>query len=859
MLASPCLTRKTSGRTQPWGKKPARIVGYPEFILSSAHVPPTPKSPNYAQPQKPETVFSDKAAVAYAIDYTPANLHSSLSTIFPSICATTKTLSFACKSKELQEYLAASEIFLNCVVTIVDQMQGIPPVDHYDCEFLSKRASLVFVGGYFIASVSNLKAVERRQVEDRLNESYEYVRLLYDLISDLLGATIRSTFKTKPLPELPPEATLQAVEESQSTLETPTSSNSCISSLEEADELTTLIDIHVVKDKDSKHKISWKIPKRFLTLGSSKYPPFNFKSIKSLTSKSSATLVQPDVIDPVKLSFRADIEPSRPPSPPTPNGGIRHSIFFYPNDPLNPESDVAMPMPTGEAAALSIDAEGRIKGGSLPALVAILTSRQGVTDHELSTTVYTYFRCFATPMLLFQELTKRYKEPPPTNLTDNQACVWETNTSIVRIRVAKAILDWLNQYWRAESDDEILEDMLVFAEERVKIHGHPAILLRVIEKVKHMKQVSPEDALTKRAQELVARVELMMPQKPATPTGFIFPERFSPNLVAQLQQFNSSAGREEFARQLTMKLSSMFRDVDPVDAVAFWRLSEKNQKNDATINLATSKAIKAIAMFERSLTIWISYCIVKPIELLDRARMASFWLDIATICLRLRNFNSARCIFGGVAQSSVTRMKETILNVPIASKAQYRHLDCFFSGHGNYAQYREAMERPMTPTLPFTAPFVHDVIVADTLASLAEDEEDRKRTYKGSKSQITVTETENIKYIHLSRYRIMMQTIRTLDNYLIPYKFDKNEHFQTWLDAQLNRFTFSNPEEEDTIYRNIYDRSTKREPKNKELQLVRDVWEKTILGSPNGPYSITRCSEETLQLVPQASGATSQG
>lgn len=45
-----------------------------------------------------------------------------------------------------------------------------------------------------------------------------------------------------------------------------------------------------------------------------------------------------------------------------------------------------------------------------------------------------------------------------------------------------------------------------------------------------------------------------------------------------------------------------------------------------------------------------------------------------------------------------------------------------------------------------------------------------------------------------------------LDNCLIPYKFDKNEHFQTWLDAQLTRFTFSNPKEEEVIYQDVYDR-----------------------------------------------------
>ena len=624
--------RKPSGRRLSADKKSVRIAGYSESMPNSANVPSTPKSPNYAQSQKAETVCSDRAAVASANDYIPANLHSNLSTSFPSIRATRKTLSLARKSKKRREYLAATDVFLNCVVTVVEQMRELPNVDHADPEFLNAMSNFATVGGYFVASISNLKSVEAHQVEDRLNESYEFVRLLYGSISDLLGATIKATFKNKPLPELPPEVSLQVVEESQSTLESPSSSNSCLSPSEEADELTSLIDIHLSKDKDSKplkHRIIWRIPKPSQIIGSSKSSIFSFKSIKSLTSKSSATLVQPDVVNPVKLSFRADIEPS---CPSTSFTSIRQSVLFYPNDPLNPDSDVEMPMPTGDAAALFFDAKGRIKGGSLPALVTILTSRQGVTDHELTTTIYTYFRCFTTPMLLFQELTKRYEEPQPPDLTDDQARVWETNTSIIRIRVAKAMLDWLIQYWRTESDDEILENMQAFAEERVEIHGHPkAILLRVLEQINHMKKVSPEDALAKRAQELAARVELKMPQEPPTPTGFVFPERFSSDLVAQLQQFDSSAGLEEFARQLAVKLSSMFRDVDPVDAIAFWRSSQKKQDNDPAINTAASKAIKAITMFEQSLSIWVSYSIIKPKEVLGRVRIASFWLDIAIV------------------------------------------------------------------------------------------------------------------------------------------------------------------------------------------------------------------------------------
>lgn len=58
-----------------------------------------------------------------------------------------------------------------------------------------------------------------------------------------------------------------------------------------------------------------------------------------------------------------------------------------------------------------------------------------------------------------------------------------------------------------------------------------------------------------------------------------------------------------------------------------------------------------------------------------------------------------------------------------------------------------------------TAPLVRDVIVADILPSLAEG--NRTHTDEGGKVQISATETEN-KHIHLSGYRIMVQTIRSM-------------------------------------------------------------------------------------------------
>ncbi|KAF8147317.1 ras guanine nucleotide exchange factor domain-containing protein, partial [Mycena galopus ATCC 62051] len=84
----------------------------------------------------------------------------------------------------------------------------------------------------------------------------------------------------------------------------------------------------------------------------------------------------------------------------------------------------------------------------------------------------------------------------------------------------------------------------------------------------------------------------------------------------------------------------------------------------------------------------------------ERVAMIEFWLDVASICVNLRNFSSASAIFGGLVFSPVERLSLTILDIALPSKEQYRALNTLFNGANNYAVYRRLLAANAYPAVP---------------------------------------------------------------------------------------------------------------------------------------------------------------
>ncbi|TFK40826.1 ras guanine nucleotide exchange factor domain-containing protein [Crucibulum laeve] len=550
----------------------------------------------------------------------------------------------------------------------------------------------------------------------------------------------------------------------------------------------------------------------------------------------------------------------------------RQSALWFPEDPLHPEVDVDMPMPMGDAAAVHLNNCGEIKAGTLNSLIRMLTSKEGVTNHEFITFFFLGRTSFTTPVEFFDELVSRYMEREPTGLTEQQKRVWDREVNTTRIRVGKTMVLWVNEYWIPGIDVEVLERMQMFSDD-IMAKDLPRDLVDTFNKLLQRRiDGDNKNHRKKKSLEAFSTTELWFPQEIPILTGFKMPKEILGDMYFKLRLFDSESGRDEFARQITMTVAGIFRKVEPEKIVMYWRLKEmgpekpeeerkepkkcdtcgeakknvrgplplipeqikkkeeeiireekerKRQEREKPLGEPEMRAnadLQAMIDFESSLALWVTYTILKVHLAAHRAQVITFWLKVADKCLNYRNFSGANCIFSGVAHSSVTRLHETVLLVRLESKLIFHKLDRFFSGHGNYKEFRMVLNGPATPVVPLITPLVRDVL------SVREMPIKTTAEFKG--------DTENKELISLCGYRIMMKTIRCLDNCRVPYNFSFEPVFQNWFASELSRWP---PNQLNAHTDKFYARSNKRTEQGDDKRLsglkISLVWMYICAGS----------------------------
>ncbi|KAJ7935706.1 ras guanine nucleotide exchange factor domain-containing protein [Mycena leptocephala] len=250
----------------------------------------------------------------------------------------------------------------------------------------------------------------------------------------------------------------------------------------------------------------------------------------------------------------------------------------------------------------------------------------------------------------------------------------------VRNCLAQLLLTWLDDYWRPAEDGCVLARLRTFVVKRFKtadlVQGITTLVLNAIDRGAQEEHTSPGPL------NLVLR-----PQ-----------DDYRLNIAV----FETTNGRERFAGQITALAHKHFRTLDPEAAVARWVTSEPT--------------FFEIQKLEEAMLIWVAQSIVELPNREERVAMIEFWLDVATICVSLRNFSSASAIFGGLVFSPVERLSLTILDLAIPSKEQYRQLNKIFDGANNYAVYRRVLTANTYPAVPLIFVLRKDVISTNEIS-----------------------------------------------------------------------------------------------------------------------------------------------
>ncbi|KAJ7672760.1 ras guanine nucleotide exchange factor domain-containing protein [Mycena rosella] len=405
---------------------------------------------------------------------------------------------------------------------------------------------------------------------------------------------------------------------------------------------------------------------------------------------------------------------------------VRQSYIYDCTDPLRPQKKVTMPLPAGDTVAIRLDSSGDVKAASLPAL--------------------------HVPQV-FAAICARWDEMPPhtgKSLTTAQQRVWIRHVHHVRGCLARLLLAWLTEYWRAAQDAWVLPQLRNFVTTRF---AYAQLDEEFIDRFIAATERAEQDEHISRLQRAM-KVE----RQGAPPVVPRFEIALCPDddYTLNIWVFETAAGRERFAGQVTDLAHGLFRTIDPEEAVARW-------VNGKPIFFDLQK-------FEEELLFWVAQSILSLKNREERVAMIEFWLDVATICVRLRNFSSASSIFGGLVFSPVERLSLTILDVAIPSKDQYRKLDAIFGGTNNYAVYRRALAENDMPAVPLMSVLHKDVISANEISGPV-----------GLTSDPDAAKT----LIHFSAFRMLKKTICTMEACLVQYNIDPVPVIQDWIRNQL--------------------------------------------------------------------------
>ena len=437
---------------------------------------------------------------------------------------------------------------------------------------LSTLSNLDILDSHSMDSTNAKPAFDPKDTDSKTNK---FKAISFDLVD--LGISAN-----KPLPS-PPSSILSLDRLLSPSTPTPSFNKNLTSSRSSSSEegLVSPISAEIVDMPQVKGKMS----KRFLTL------------INGLRTTRSTTALWPNT-SPKPCTPLADLSPliRQFPTPPTPNenGGSN----FWPNVLQSGLGDDFI------TDGLYFNQSGSLCAASLTGLVRVLTSMDDI-DPACTNVFFHSFRFFTTSKELFDVLLSRYNETTPPGLM-----------------VANFFLLWLRNHWRYEWDGDILEPLCEFALDRPAGDAASGIWRKVLRKIKKA-SVGATYRGNRMERKLYNAKDVQELDAPPTPFEPLSKNAFVLETFGEIDilYFHNPAGRTEFARQLCLAGSQLFRHFDPEDTVRYWKDG---------LNKSVGEKIFLFMSFENALTHWTADSVVTA---KSRAEAMEFFIEVAHVVL----------------------------------------------------------------------------------------------------------------------------------------------------------------------------------------------------------------------------------
>ncbi len=281
---------------------------------------------------------------------------------------------------------------------------------------------------------------------------------------------------------------------------------------------------------------------------------------------------------------------------------------------------------------LLVNDSQQVIAASLDVMAIKLAPHTTTTDRAFAVAFLLTFRLFTTPANFVEALVNRWNAQPGSAWPVVEKQDFETNLPFMRVRVARCIKMWLDQFWIPETDDEILPQLQQLLDQPLPPDAD--VSLRAI--VGNTRNVVHGEVMrarrggarpmdrTKPAPHLY-QTNMRDGQLPA-PTGDIPAPIVKRTITSRLGTTDGVAPVTdieplEVARQLTLMEARLFNSVPARELV---ELGKSGAKADH---------VKAISTFSTATTGWVSESILNEQDQKKRATLVKYYIKLADVRL----------------------------------------------------------------------------------------------------------------------------------------------------------------------------------------------------------------------------------
>ncbi|KIR78781.1 guanyl nucleotide exchange factor Sql2 [Cryptococcus gattii EJB2] len=427
--------------------------------------------------------------------------------------------------------------------------------------------------------------------------------------------------------------------------------------------------------------------------------------------------------------------------------------------------------PTYSPADITYNPDGNMVGASLAVLVEKMTPHDGHVDPNFSSTFFYTFRLFTTPADLLEAVQQRWYISPPEELklSERDEAIWrDAKVMPIRIRIFNFLRTWLEFHWQSEVDNIILDDLEKFGREEVG-GSLPVMGERLVNLVQRKKEGREDE---KRKKESISGPTsassgtLHPPAVSSLPPTPIISKNLHSLLKKSTASFSSSSSSSvrihitefdtlELARQLTIIVSKMFRQLEPEDLLMTGK--------------KTVPELKGLSTHSNQVTGWVADSILNEGDAKRRAALLKFFIKLADKCLLINNFFTMFAVLGGLNSSTILRLKKTWDALSVKYKVLIERLRGIIEHTKNHAAYRARLKQAPTPCLPFLGLILTDITF----------------TSDGNPSTRPSNSAPDLMLINYDKFAKLGKIAIEFRRYQEPFNFHELEAVQTFLHTVL--------------------------------------------------------------------------